>query len=76
MFCCMVHACSVHAWSLVSLADHTVGLYAGRDPEEVIWDQDYYEDILDNANNVRAWLVMEFCSSILFCSHWDVLCVC
>ena len=25
-----------------------------RHPDDVIWDQDFYEDILDNAHNVRA----------------------
>lgn len=58
------------------MADRAAGSCAGQDPEEVIWDQDYYEDILDKANNVRTWLAMEPCKSFLICSHWDVFCVC
>ncbi|KAK9822355.1 hypothetical protein WJX81_000239 [Elliptochloris bilobata] len=33
--------------------------WAGRDPDQVIWDQDFYEDVLDNAHNIELTLMVQ-----------------
>jgi hypothetical protein len=44
--------CAVHASRYKGT--RSAGCAAGRDPEQVMLDPDFYEDVLDNANRVRA----------------------